>query len=445
MATMAQSRRMSESFHGSWFAAEPTAIVNTPADSQDWVNHWRSIFARDLIDSRIVTVDAQTSVEEACETLLTEDILCLTVKSDDATVGLFDFSDVNAFLTLAATRRHTLPPDDSKENRRVHEIVAAARAGHVPVQLVSNLSEKNPLVVLPYDATIISLLEHFSRGTHKVLVQKAEPPNDYLGIVSDRRLLDWFSSYASENPSLRDFLSNPLHAFSLPSLNLYSSVIAATSTASVLDAMRLMSEEGVSSVAVVDDDTSVLLSAVSVTDIGKIVVPSESKHILSTPLHQFIAQIKDSDGSEDGADKYPVYSVLPTNSMLYTMQKLLATNAHRLFVTQDSSSGGSSPIVSYITSGNLSGIVSIVDILSIFGRMANIEDVDPKRMQRHRRASSSASSHSSLSDELSRSRPSSRTSARRSLSLRNSKAMNRNSRASFSSVESASQPIERNA
>ncbi|KAG7448530.1 uncharacterized protein BT62DRAFT_985826 [Guyanagaster necrorhizus] len=445
MTAMAQSRRMSESYLGSsWVTAERTPIANIPANSQECVNHWHSIFARDLIDLRIVTVDAQTSVEEACETLLTEDILCLTVKSDGATVGLFDFSDVNAFLTLAATR-HTLPPDDLRENHRVHEIVAAARTGHVPVQLVSNLSEKNPLVVLPYDATIVSLLKHFSRGTHKVLVQKAEPPNDYLGIVSDRRLLAWFSSYASQNPSLGGFLSNPLHSFSLPSLDLYSSVIAATSTASVLDAMRLMSEEGVSSVAVVDDQTAVLLSAVSVTDVGKIVVPSESKHILSIPLHKFIAQIKASDGSKDGADKYPVYSVLPTNSMLYTIQKLLATNAHRLFVTQDSSSGVSSPVVSYITSGNLSGIVSIVDILSIFGRMANIEDVDPKLMQRHRRASSSASSHSSLSDELSRSRPSSRTSVRRTLSLRNPRAMNRNSRASFSSAESATHAMERSA
>ncbi|KAK0476315.1 hypothetical protein IW261DRAFT_1490680 [Armillaria novae-zelandiae] len=372
MATMAQSRQMSESFHGSWITAEPTAIVNTPADLQEWVNHWHGIFARDLIDSRIVTVDAQTSIGVACETLLTEDILCLTVKSNDATVGQFNFSDANAFLTLAAMRRHTLPSDDSKENR------------HVPVQLVSNLSEKNPLVVLPYDTTIISLLEHFSCGTHK------------------------------ENPSLRGFLSNPLHAFSLPSLDLYSSIIAATPMASVLDVMRLMSEEGVSGIAVVNDETLVLLSAVSVTDIGKIVVPSESKHILSTPLHQFIAQIKDSDGSEDGANKYPVYSILPTNTMLYTMQKLLATNAHRVFMTQDNSSGGSSPIVSYITSGNLSGLVSIVDSI-----MANIEDC-------HRRASSSASSHSSLSDELSRSRPSSWTSARQSLSLRNSKTMNQN-------------------
>ena len=32
---------------------------------------------------------------------------------------------------------------------------------------VIDLSDKNPLVTLPHDATIISLLEIFSRGTHR--------------------------------------------------------------------------------------------------------------------------------------------------------------------------------------------------------------------------------------------------------------------------------------
>jgi len=46
--------------------------------------------------------------------------------------------------------------------------------------------------------------------------------------------------------------------------------VASTSSRSVLDAMKLMSEEGVSSVAVVEEETGYLLSAVSVTDIGKV-------------------------------------------------------------------------------------------------------------------------------------------------------------------------------
>lgn len=88
-------------------------------------------------------------------------------------------------------------------------------------------------------------------------------------MVSDRRVLSWFASYAKETPSLQQYLSNNLNFLSLPCLNLYSSVVASTSNSTVLDAMKLMSEEGVSSIAVLDDDTGMLLSAVSVTDVGK--------------------------------------------------------------------------------------------------------------------------------------------------------------------------------
>lgn len=102
-------------------------------------------------------------------------------------------------------------------------------------------------------------------------------------MVSDRRVLSWFASYAKESPSFQKYLSNPIQLLSLPSLNLYSAAVAATSTASVLDAMRLMSEDGVSSIAVIEENRGILLSAVSVTDIGKVralrfaVRPSEAE------------------------------------------------------------------------------------------------------------------------------------------------------------------------
>lgn len=89
-------------------------------------------------------------------------------------------------------------------------------------------------------------------------------------MVSDRGLLAWFASYSSQSQSLQNYLSNSLLSLSLPSLNMYNSVVGATSRSTVLDAMKLMSEQGVSSVAVIDDDNGSLLSAVSVTDIGKV-------------------------------------------------------------------------------------------------------------------------------------------------------------------------------
>ena len=66
----------------------------------------------------------------------------------------------------------------------------------------------------------------------------------------------------------------PLSALALPSLYLYTAVVALKASDTVLEAMRLMSECGVSSVAVVGmgggEEEGRLLSAVSVTDVGKV-------------------------------------------------------------------------------------------------------------------------------------------------------------------------------
>ncbi|KAJ3520486.1 hypothetical protein NM688_g9156 [Phlebia brevispora] len=417
-------------------------------ETEEWVKTWEQTAAKgkqQLIDTPVVAVDADTSVEEACEVLLSKDVPCIAVNRSSSNsphespfLGLFDYPDVNAFLTLAATR-HRWSSTALREHPRTEEIIAAAKAGRVPVSLVSNLSDKNPLEILPHDATIISLLTVFSKGTHRVLIKAAPPSQEFLGMVSDRSLLEWFTIQAQKTPSLSNFLSTPLSFLSLPSLYLYSAVIAAKATDTVLDAMRLMSDYGVSSVAVMQEDGGGLLSAVSVTDIGKLVVPSQSNQILSTPLHQFISAIKEPDGSTDGADKYPVYSVTPNINLLFAMQKILASafsilefpchltntteyeaNSHRLFVADDSLPAPPS------VPASLSGVVSIVDVLALFARIANIPDVDPTAMQRHRRASSSSGSsvksgrspvHSTFGP---RSRSSSRTSLNKRLSLSSS-------------------------
>ncbi|OAX38155.1 hypothetical protein K503DRAFT_770764 [Rhizopogon vinicolor AM-OR11-026] len=456
------------------------------------------------------------SVEDSCDLLLQEDIPCLAVRAHPGStsapyLGLFDFSDVNAFLTLAATR-HTITPEELRANSRADQIMSAAQEGRVPVHLVSNLSEKNYLETLSNDANLISLLGVFAKGTHRVLIEATPPTppaeestpteqtshNSYLGAVSDRALLAYFADFASPSrtalqsqspmlhphspwlPALEQpfteaskpsrsskpvsaltasrptispqpllpsstftfatLLAHPLNSLALPSLQVYASVVAATSSSTVLDAMRLMSECGVSSVAVIDDGGGGygggyglwggLNGAVSVTDIGKLVVPSQSNQILSTPLHQFVAQIKEPVGSTDGVDQYPVYVVLPTSTLSYAIQKLLATNAHRLFVTDSDFEPSSSP--GSPMGGGLCGIISVVDILSLFARIANIQNVDPTQRMRHRRASSASSQSSSRvsfahtqardlsqsSRDFARSRSSSRTSMRLSPSPR---------------------------
>lgn len=107
-------------------------------------------------------------------------------------------------------------------------------------------------------------------NAHIVLMRAPSPSTTYLGMVSDMGLLSWFSTYAERTPAFQSYLANSLYALTLPSLHMYSSVVATSSTCQVLDVMRLMSEQGVSSVAVLDEDLGSLLGAVSVTDVGKV-------------------------------------------------------------------------------------------------------------------------------------------------------------------------------
>jgi CBS domain-containing protein len=397
--------RLSES----WASSPPPELWQLSDDEADeLLSRWQSVLARDIIDTPFISVEQDISVEQACETLLSSDNSCLAVKatsnpllSTPSYLGLFDFADVNAFLTFAATR-HILPVEQSRENQRFSEIISAARTGHIPVKIVSNLSEKNPLETLPNDSTVKSLLEVFSQGAHRVLIEN-ETNSGYLGFVSDRGLLSWIYNSSAKSP-LERYLANAIRYLTLPSLDLFDAVVSCNSSAHLLDAMSLMSEEGVSSIAVLNDETGTLLSAVSVTDIARIVVPSPSSSILSTTVGQFVSLVKHPDGAEDGVDKFPVYSVVAESSLGYTIQKLLATNSHRLFVTSTSPSGDAT--------GMLSGIVSIVDTLCLFASLVNIVDIDPKKMQRHRRMSSSSShsAHSRRSSSLSLSRQSSRQS-----------------------------------
>lgn len=123
-------------------------------------------------------------------------------------------------------------------------------------------------VVRPYVMSISR--KYLANYLDTVLIKAAPPSNEYLGMVSDRSLLEWFTLNAQKTSTLAAYLSTPLSKLNLPSLYLYAAVVAAKASDTVLDAMRLMSDEGVSSVAVLQEEGGGLLSAVSVTDVGKV-------------------------------------------------------------------------------------------------------------------------------------------------------------------------------
>ena len=112
---------------------------------------------------------------------------------------------------LAVTANNLTVED--MQNDRISQIVSSARLRkEVPVELAcskphlyfalrrcsqlidtfTDLSEKNPLVMLRNDASLTTLLEIFSRGTHRVLVEG--PDQQLKGIITDSALVKYFAS-----------------------------------------------------------------------------------------------------------------------------------------------------------------------------------------------------------------------------------------------------------
>lgn len=212
----------------------------------------------------------------------------------------FQFADVNAFLTLAATQ-HTLGQEDLDGSPNVRAVVDAAKAGKVPVKLVSStcklgyfyvlylssdidLSGKNPLRTLSSNATLFDVLSVFSQGTHRVVIyDHSTAQSSAIGhssvshsreILSDRHTLLWLIKSVSRlsSPSIEPLLSAPLSALQIT----MNDVVFIPSNSSVLEAMTLMSSDGLSSLPIVDAVTGCLLSIVSVNDIGKVGPISEA-------------------------------------------------------------------------------------------------------------------------------------------------------------------------
>lgn len=153
--------------------------------------------------------------------------------------------------------------------------------------------------------------------------------------------------------------------------------------------------------------------------------PCRSQYELNDSSHsiqRFRSQFLALHNREDPCQYVPLFAFSSFSNPEYqTLRKLLA-NAHRVFVTEDNGVGGSPTTTSPPPLGNLllRGVVSIVDgpyilhfvssyyfrtitqlrcdvlvlVLSLFARLANIPDVDPTRMQRHRRMSSASASSS---------------------------------------------------
>ncbi|OOF90048.1 hypothetical protein ASPCADRAFT_212255 [Aspergillus carbonarius ITEM 5010] len=431
-------------------AAIQSLIDNPPAPSNAnpaFVGRdWREISIGELVspdDLKFVEVD--TGIEEATNVLIDSGAAVLLIRESPqhkSAVGTFDYSDLNAYLLLAAGL--TQPGEELLAS--YEELARKAKEGlPIPLRDVKDLGRKEPLTTLPASANVMTAVQTFGGGVHRVVVVSERDDNEVVGIFSQFRLVKFLWENGRSFPVIDQLYPQSLHDLRIGSRD----VVSINGDRPLVEALQIMNDEGISSIAVVDNHFNVV-GNISTTDV-KLLTRSSSLPLLRNTCTHFISVILSNRGLEEGKDSFPVFHVNPGSTLAHTVAKVVATRSHRLWVTDPlspSSSGPPTPSHSSVhiplannpsppqspavnngsathlpnppaaflsapsmpasalpgarLSGRLVGVVSLTDVLNLHARASGLSPADPAESRSRRRRSSSSSVGVRRSGEIGR-------------------------------------------
>ncbi|ORY60709.1 uncharacterized protein BCR38DRAFT_45207 [Pseudomassariella vexata] len=412
----------------------------TQAAIQDLLNHppssrsqnprfagrdWRDVSMGELVSKDDVKwVDRDTSVEEATMVLLKNTLSNVVLIRENATsttaISTFDHNDLNAYLLVVVGLAH--PSDELVA--LYDELSNKAQTGEkIPVRDIQPLCRKESLVCLPISEELPKAIEVFGSGIHRVLITNSA--GEVIGILSQLKLVEFFW-----NEGINFRVIDELYPRLLRDLGVGSRQIVAVSADSPLaDALSLMSNEGLTSVAVLDNNSNVV-GNISTVDV-RLLTNATSLPLLQNTCMHFVSVILNERGIDKGKDSFPVFYVNPYSTLAHTVAKLVATKSHRMWVVESASPSPSAPATPLLgpqvfignstsssqsslttqthfpsvpassfsgaqLSGRLTGVVTLTDILNLFAKTSGLHPTDPSEQRARRRRSSSSSIRPSL-------------------------------------------------
>ncbi|KAF7502912.1 cell separation during budding protein [Endocarpon pusillum] len=406
---------------------------------------WRTVNVAELVSPEdLKFAEVNTGVEVATNLLIDSGAPVLLIRespSSRSVTGTFDYADLNAYLLLVVG----LAQPDEGHIEDFRELARKARTGAViPLKDVKDLGRKEPLVKLPNTASLIQAIETFGSGVHRVIVVE-ERTDEVVGILSQSRVVKFLWENGRSFPVIDQLYPQYLRDLKIGS----HQVVSINGDKPLTEALTLLMDEGVSSLAVLDNARNVI-GNISTVDV-KLLTKSSSLPLLRNTCIHFISVILSTRGMQDGKDSYPVFYVTQLSTLAHTVAKLVATKSHRLWITEPaspSSSGPTTPLTHTATmvptsshnssispstqssliapspppsshglssnsaspfiapsgpsisasampgasiSGHLVGVISLTDILNLFARASGLHPTDPNEIRKGRRRSSSSS------------------------------------------------------
>ncbi|KAI1435882.1 hypothetical protein GGR50DRAFT_279551 [Xylaria sp. CBS 124048] len=388
---------------------------------------WRDIAIGELISENDVRwVNMDTSVEDASMALVKNSTSNVVLIRENATsttpISTFDYSDLNAYILVVVGLGQ--PPEDLVDLYRDIAERAQARSS-IPLRDIQPICRKETLVTLRGDEeSLAKAIEVFGSGIHRILVTNSR--GEVVGILSQLKLMEFFW-----NEGINFRVIDELYPKLLMELGVGSQqMIAVNSDSPLSDALILMNQEGLTSVAVVDNGLNVV-GNISTADV-KLLVSAASLPLFHKSCMHFISIILTERGVEKGKDSFPVFYVNPYSTLAHTVAKLVATHSHRMWVVESASSSPSTPSTPSFSStvvlpsaspssqssvsgahyhspsvpasalpgsrlsGRLTGVVTLTDILNLFARSTGLNPTDPNEQRARRRRSSSSSIRPSM-------------------------------------------------
>ncbi|KPM37456.1 Protein SDS23 [Neonectria ditissima] len=404
--------------------------VNKHANPKFAGRDWRDISIGELVSPEDIRwIELDSSIEEATMLLLKSPTNVVLVREDPDTnvaVSTFDYTDLNAYLLVVVG----LAKPDEDQVELFNSILSKAQQGaEIALRHVQPLFRKESLVSLPETDDLAKGIQVLGSGIHRLLV--TAQGGEAVGIASQLRIVEFFWNEGVNFPSI-----DRLYPVILRDLGIGTKdIISVNSDSPLSDALTLMSNEGLTSVAVVDNGLNVV-GNISTKDVRHL-TSSSNAHLLNSSCMNFISVILNERGVEKGQDVFPVFYVNPYSTLAHTVAKLVATRSHRMWVVESASPSPSAPATPLMgpqgftnpppqpaptptaavgappspvptsavpasamagarLSGRLSGVLSLTDVLNMFARSTGLNPSDPGEQRARRRRSSSSSVRPSL-------------------------------------------------
>ncbi|KAJ2013461.1 cell separation during budding [Coemansia sp. S680] len=296
--------------------------------------HWLSIQAKDLVENQhVIQVNSNSTIEHACDILIKHDIQSVPLFDQETQtyVGMFDLHDLATYILLKRS-------DQDNDSSAVQIQAAAARSSasglardaimmgkRDSVSLLSDMSHMNPFYSVLPETTLAQVVAVFARGTHRVAVMDG---NKIRGILSQTRVIRYFFEHCTESLTASEsrLLDTPLRHLGLVT----NDVVKVKPNSPVIQALALLERWRISSLAIVDEDDRIA-GNLSVADVKYL---AKQRRLASGTCMELVQAARFVQGMRDGRDRAAVFSVRPEATLRYALTKLIATGAHRVWVTE---------------------------------------------------------------------------------------------------------------